>query len=412
MRHSTLPKSPARLVRLAFLSLAYVAAAGVASIVAKPMAWGQASSSQPAQPAAVPKPEPDMIVFTNGDRLTGTLEKGVGDSVTFKSDMAGEITIPLAKIKELRANGNFALLRKDTKTPTTNVQIGTVGYEDGKVVLTSKIGTEEVTAANVDFLIDETTYEKEVAPVGGRFNDKKLLHGWNGSLTGGAAIVRSTQNNSTYTAAVALTRTIPTVDFLPPKDRTIVGLTETYGKLTQPAIPETSPPTVASVTMTNIFHAGFEQDEYFTPTVYALGNTTFDHDYAQGLNLQQVYGGGVGWAVLKDKVQELDVKAQLQYEKQTFQTAASNQNLIGATVSESYTRKLPRNIVFTETADALPAFNNSNAYSANATAGVMLPVWKRFNLSFTTTDNFLNNPSVGYKKNSFQFVTGVTYTLK
>jgi hypothetical protein len=412
MRHSTLPKSPARLVRLAFLSLAYVAAAGVASIVAKPMAWGQASSSQPAQPAAVPKPEPDMIVFTNGDRLTGTLEKGVGDSVTFKSDMAGEITIPLAKIKELRANGNFALLRKDTKTPTTNVQIGTVGYEDGKVVLTSKIGTEEVTAANVDFLIDETTYEKEVAPVGGRFNDKKLLHGWNGSLTGGAAIVRSTQNNSTYTAAVALTRTIPTVDFLPPKDRTIVGLTETYGKLTQPAIPETSPPTVASVTMTNIFHAGFEQDEYFTPTVYALGNTTFDHDYAQGLNLQQVYGGGVGWAVVKDKVQELDVKAQLQYEKQTFQTAASNQNLIGATVSESYTRKLPRNIVFTETADALPAFNNSNAYSANATAGVMLPVWKRFNLSFTTTDNFLNNPSVGYKKNSFQFVTGVTYTLK
>jgi hypothetical protein len=412
MRHSTLPKSPARLVRLAFLSLAYVAAAGVASIVAKPMAWGQASSSQPAQPAAVPKPEPDVIVFTNGDRLTGTLEKGVGDSVTFKSDMAGEITIPLAKIKELRANGNFALLRKDTKTPTTNVQIGTVGYEDGKVVLTSKIGTEEVTAANVDFLIDETTYEKEVAPVGGRFNDKKLLHGWNGSLTGGAAIVRSTQNNSTYTAAVALTRTIPTVDFLPPKDRTIVGLTETYGKLTQPAIPETSPPTVASVTMTNIFHAGFEQDEYFTPTVYALGNTTFDHDYAQGLNLQQVYGGGVGWAVLKDKVQELDVKAQLQYEKQTFQTASSNQNLIGATVSESYTRKLPRNIVFTETADALPAFNNSNAYSANATAGVMLPVWKRFNLSFTTTDNFLNNPSVGYKKNSFQFVTGVTYTLK
>jgi hypothetical protein len=412
MRHSTLPKSPARLVRLAFLSLAYVAAAGVASIVAKPMAWGQASSSQPAQPAAVPKPEPDVIVFTNGDRLTGTLEKGVGDSVTFKSDMAGEITIPLAKIKELRANGNFALLRKDTKTPTTNVQIGTVGYEDGKVVLTSKIGTEEVTAANVDFLIDETTYEKEVAPVGGRFNDKKLLHGWNGSLTGGAAIVRSTQNNSTYTAAVALTRTIPTVDFLPPKDRTIVGLTETYGKLTQPAIPETSPPTVASVTMTNIFHAGFEQDEYFTPTVYALGNTTFDHDYAQGLNLQQVYGGGVGWAVIKDKIQELDVKAQLQYEKQTFQTASSNQNLIGATVSESYTRKLPRNIVFTETADALPAFNNSNAYSANATAGVMLPVWKRFNLSFTTTDNFLNNPSVGYKKNSFQFVTGVTYTLK
>jgi len=405
---STPPKSMPRLVQLAALSLVYLTAVGVASIVAGPMALGQDSSSQK---AAAPKPAPDVIVFKNGDQLTGKLEKGADDSITFNSDMAGEITVPLAKIKELRTSGSFAVLRKDRKTPTTNVQIGTLSYADGDLIVAAPAGSERVPAKEMAFLIDQTTYEKQVAPVGGRFNDKKLLHGWSGSVTGGAAIVRSTQNDSTYTAAVALVRAIPTVAFLPPKDRTIVGLTETYGKLTQPAIPETTPPTVASVTMTNIFHAGLEQDEYFTPVLYALGNTTFDHDYAQGLNLQQVYGGGIGWTTIKDAKQELDLKGQLQYEKQTFQTASTNQNLIGATVSESYTRKLPRSIVFTETADALPAFNNANAYSANATAGVTLPVWKRFNLSFTTTDNFLNNPAVGYKKNSFQFVSGVTYTL-
>ncbi len=55
----------------------------------------------------------DVLVFTNGDQLTGTLVGTVGDRVTFKSEMAGEINVPLAKIKELRSGSQFAVLRKD-----------------------------------------------------------------------------------------------------------------------------------------------------------------------------------------------------------------------------------------------------------------------------------------------------------
>ena len=106
---------------------------------------------------AAKKPEPDVIVFSNGDQLTGTVERGAGDSVVFKSDMAGEITVPFSKIKELRAHGQFALLRKDTKTPTTNVQEGTVGYADSKVTLSSSTGTlESVEPKNVDFIIEQS----------------------------------------------------------------------------------------------------------------------------------------------------------------------------------------------------------------------------------------------------------------
>jgi hypothetical protein len=39
-------------------------------------------------------------------------------------------------------------------------------------------------------------------------------------------------------------------------------------------------------------------------------------------------------------------------------------------------------------------------------------VYKRLSLSITSTDNYLNNPSAGYNKNSFQFILGATYTLK
>jgi len=361
---------------------------------------------------APPKPVPDVIIFTNGDQLTGTVERGAGDSIVFKSDMAGEITVPYAKIKELRAHGTFALLRKDTKTLTTDVKEGTVAYSDSKVTLTVPSGgTETVEPKNVGFLIDKPTYDKQVNGHVG------LLSGWKGSVTGGATFVRSTSNGNTYTAGTTLVRAIPLVPYLPPKSKSTFILTETYGKLTSPTIPQTVPPTPPSVAETNIFAAGFEQDEYLSPRFYALAHTNFNHDYSQGLDLQQVYGAGIGWTPIKSGKQQLDVKADLHYEKQNFEQQPApavntpDANLIGSTISELYHRNLPWKIVFTEAADILPAYNDTNDYSADATVGFVLPVYKHLGVNFTSTDNFLNDPALGYKKNSFQFVTGATYTL-
>ena len=74
--------------------------------------------------------------------------------------------------------------------------------------------------------------------------------------------------------------------------------------------------------------------------------------------------------------------------------------------------KLPHGLVFNQTAVVTPAFNNTNAYSATATAGLVFPVYKRFGFSVGTLDDFLNDPAAGSKKNSFQFTAGVNYTLK
>ena len=120
------------------------------------------------------------------------------------------------------------------------------------------------------------------------------------------------------------------------------------------------------------------------------------------------------------KQQCLDLKAELHYETQSYLNTAINgapvvatpsTRLVGSTISEAYRRNLPHKMLFTETANILPAFNNGNAYSYNVTGIIALPVFKRLSASFTTTDNYLNDPSPGYKKNSYQFVTGVTYTL-
>ncbi len=358
------------------------------------------------------RPVPDVIVFTNGDQLTGKLVRGVDGSIVFKSEMAGEITVPLDKVKELRSSGSFALLRKGMPVTRSAVRGAGIGFADGKVTLATENGiTETVPVNQMGFLIDQSTYDKELARKFGAFS------GWNGAVTAGATLVRSTTNVDTYTAGIALVRAMPTVPFLPARNRTTFNLLETYGKQTSPAEPQTVPPSTI-IAITSIFHADAERDEYFSPRFFALAQTAFDHNFAQGLKLQAVYGGGIGWTPIKSGIQELDVKMDVHYETQQFQSndpavlEAPTQKLIGSTFSEAYKRNLPHKLVFTESGNMLPAWNNSRAYSANATMMIAMPVFKRLGMQFSTTDNYLNDPPPAFKKNSFQFVTGITYNLR
>jgi hypothetical protein len=356
------------------------------------------------------------LIFANGDRLTGKLESVTAGNVVFNSDMAGTLTISIDKIKELKSGAQFALLRKGDQVGKTHVPEGSVEVADGNLTLTppAKEPPAVVPAKEVNYLIDQASFEKQASHKAG------FRTGWSGTLTGGANIERSTTTGTTLSAGLNLVRAIPTVPWMLPRNRTSVDVLESYGKLSTPVIPPTTPPTAASVVLTNIFHADAERDEYFSPRLFALGDVSFDHNYGQGLQLQQVYGGGIGYTAIKNAKQELDLKADVHFERQQYITTPVNGsvvtttpsvNLIGTTFFESYNRALPRKIVFTETLDVLPAWNTPKDYSANLNAAISLPVFKRLSATVSVADNFLNDPAQYYKKNSFQFITGVTYVL-
>ena len=361
--------------------------------------------------ARAQKPAPDVLVFSNGDQLTGHFMRAVNGKIVFKSDMAGEITIGFDKVKELRSSTNFVALRKSAKgVPVAGV--GAVHIEAGSVTVThADAQPETIATKDLAFLIDQSTYNRSVA------HEPGFFHAWTGSVTAGASLVRSTENNTTFTAAVALVRAMPPVPFLPPRNRTTVNVNEAFGKQTSPVIPPTTPPSAPVIVQTSIFHADSERDEYFSPKLYALGDVSFDHNYAQGLQLQQIYGGGFGYTVFKTGVHELDLKADAHFERQEFfstspgVTAQPSMNLFGSTFSESYQRNLPRKIVFTESANYIPAWSELHAYSANLAGTLALPVVKRLSASINVSDNYLNDPEPFYKKNTIQFTTGITYTL-
>ncbi len=367
-----------------------------------------AAGQAPAAPAASAKGSPpDVIVFTNGDQLTGKFLRSVGGNAIFHSDMAGDITIGWDKVKEIHSASKFVVLQKGFQTGRkalpAHLPEGSLAVENKQIELTPSEGErpQPIPLANVDYVIDQPTFDRELRHEPGFFS------AWTGNATAGATIVEATQNTFTFNGGIALVRVVPPVGWLNPRNRTLLGLQGSYGKITEPGTPTEE---------TAIYHAYAERDEYFSARYYALGQAVFDHNFSQSLDLQQIYGGGLGLTIVKQAKQTLDLKATVQFERQDFLNAVpgSDQSLIGSTFAANYMRKLPKGMIFSQQLDYLPAWNNMHAYSTGEIDALVLPVYKRLGLSLGTVDTYLNDPPLTVpptKRNSFQVTFGVNYAL-
>jgi hypothetical protein len=390
----------------------------------------QSTAKKPVKAATKKEPEiREELTLKNGDRLTGQLLNSTGTEIKFKSNLAGEVTVALNNVKKLKSKREFAIVPKDVKHGRNSAIVpqGAIEIREEGVVVsppsttkpeasaapseaegkagtptTEVVAAKEVSASKIGFIVDDTFYQREIdRKIGWRF-------GWDGHITTGTTMIFSTQSSYLFQVDTALKRNVPTVNWLDPKLRTLIDVTLSAGQTRQPG---------TATTITNIYHAGGERDEYFSPRGYYLQVFSFDHNYSQGLVLQQKYGGGIGTTLLKKENSEVDVAIDLHYESQQFKANAAadvpqlNLHLIASSLTEVYTRKWGK-IHFDEKilADMTP--NNAKAFSASGTSSVRLPVYKNLGFSVSTIDSYLNNPQVGYKKNSFQFSTGFSLSLR
>src|SRR5689334_7856510 len=67
--------------------------------------YGQAAGSNP-------KPQPDVLILVDGEKLIGHLESAKGSTVTFESDIIGEVNVDWSEIQEIHSSQEFAAIPK------------------------------------------------------------------------------------------------------------------------------------------------------------------------------------------------------------------------------------------------------------------------------------------------------------
>src|SRR5581483_2981791 len=341
------------------------------------------------------KPTPDTLLFTDGEKLTGQFLKSSGSTLTFKSDALGEVTVDWSKVKEVQTSASVAVIPKGVRirkpADSANIPKGPLHVEDQQIQLVGQGQT--IPLAQTGQIVDQAGFDKAISHQPG------ILHDWKGAVTIGAAVVNATQDSKSFTGAVNLTRAIPGETWLEPRNRTIINLSAAYGEVTEPG--------TASI-KTAIFHGDAERDEYFSPRLYYFGQGAFDHNFSQGLDLQQTYSAGIGISLIQRANETLDLRGAASYIRQQFQ-GAPDQDLIGSVFGEAFNRKFKR-ATFDEHLTLTPAWNKPDDYSAAFNALFTVPVSKRLNGSAGFIDTFHNDPPPGFRKNSMQITMGIPYT--
>jgi hypothetical protein len=279
----------------------------------------------------------------------------------------------------------------------SGVPEGTISATNEKIDVATSAGTTTIAVADAAHVLDIPSYEKAFVKYPGFFAD------WNGTITAGASLVEATQTSETFNGSINLVRAIPAEDWLARRNRTAFDFSTSYGEQTQPGTPSIK---------TSIYHADAERDEYFSTAVFAFGQAQFDHNFSQGLDLQQTYVGGVGWSVFKRDNEGLDLKAGMSYVQQEFAGMTKTQNLASSVFDEKYMRKVFKGATFTQEFSVSPSWSNSKALSALGNARLTLPVYKRLSFTVGAIDTFLNDPPPAFKRNSFQATAGLTYGLR
>ncbi|MGH9466599.1 MAG: DUF481 domain-containing protein [Terriglobales bacterium] len=334
----------------------------------------------------------DRLTFTNGDQLTGSLQRADSKGVVFASTMAKNVTVPWKNIRELHTGTAFVVLTADGK-----MYRGMLLVQNGNVIVLSAVASvpsEVVPAGAVRMVVTPKLYKSAVTA------RPRLWQSWRGQLVGGFSRVSATQDSTSYTTQIALQRPVPELGWMQQKSNTQFSFQSSYGKLSQP-----NTPTVR----TSIFTAALEQDEDLNAKLFLFANAELDHNDAQGLQLQQAYGGGIGWKVKDTAATQLALKADLHWTRQEFLSAA-NERFLATSLTETLRQQL-RKIIWTQSVSITPSITKGVAYQMSGMSAWALPVYKMLSLNFTIVDNYLNNPQPGFLKNSLQYSTGIQVSL-
>ncbi|NNG12577.1 MAG: DUF481 domain-containing protein [Halobacteria archaeon] len=226
----------------------------------------------------------DEVYLVNGDRISGTVVKKAGDTLTVKTDYAGEIGIAWDKVVSVSTEAPVVLQLDDAtliKGTLARSDDGAVSIEGNELVQASRVPVERVALINPP------------AP----HNGIKLK----GLANAGVYIAKGNTDKEAYHADIeAVART---------KQNRF-----TAGAIYNQALDN-------DVESENNATAYLKYDHFFTDKWYSYANTVLFKDDFADLNLRTTLGLGAGYQFIESDLTNLSLEGGLSYVNEDFELA-------------------------------------------------------------------------------------------
>lgn len=331
----------------------------------------------------------DQLTLKNGDRITGKVVKKEGDTVTFKTDLLGEVTLKWPDIAALTTDQPLTV-----ELPGDRIVTGSVSAANGQITIeTNTIPQQEIRA--VRNAAEQAKFE--------RFRHPPLTALWAGYLDVGMATVRGNSSATTVTTGFSATRVTR-------HDAIRLSFAEVYarGKVNN----------VLQATA-DAARGGWAYDRNTHPRVFVNVFNNYEYDSFQNLDLRFTAGGGLGYHAVKHEQVLLDLLGGVDYNHEKFsvpQTAGVPQK-IGRDSAEAFwgddfNFKIGGGrSSLKQTFRMFDNLTDTGQYRLAADLGIDTKVAKFLNWQVTLSDRYLSNPPIGRLKNDLLLSTGVRLTF-
>jgi hypothetical protein len=319
----------------------------------------------------------DEIVFKNGDRLTGTITQGAGGKVTIKTEVAGDVSVDLSKVKTFSTEKPLQLKVGEKTVINTKVSPG----EEGTVQVTPEGTTGPAQTVKLADVM-------QINPPPVRWTGNVALNG-----------MYETGNSNTESigfSAAAVRRS--------EVDRISFGAQYLYGR-------QEDPDTGEKITTTNNWFAAAKYDYFFTKKFYGYAGIRLEGDDVADLKIRVAPSVGVGYQWFEGPTFNLATEAGLAYVYEDYTTTGSN---------DYFAPRLAYHIDWTPRAgiflfhnlEYLPSFEDpANQYLINADAGVRFTLISQLYSELKGEWKHNEQPAPGREKDDFRILLGIGWAF-
>ena len=324
----------------------------------------------------------DQVTLKNADHLTGTIVKSDGKVLTLKTDALGSVDIQMDAIASF-SSANPLFVQTSSTKQTYSGTVEATG--ESLAIVTPSNQTVTIAKADIAWLrsgAEQQAYEKSQHPA--------LTRGWTGAATVGYGLTGGNSQTSNLSLGFNAVRQ---------------GAHDKITAYTNSVYSVNNAPGASPSTTANTIQGGIRYDHDLTPRVFGFVGGDFMSDALQGLNLRSVFGGGLGYHLIKRDTTTLDLLLGANYTNENY--VPFTRSFAGALAGEEFTHKLLKSTALLQKFYFYPDLSDSGEYRTEFDFGTVTKISKWFGWQTAFSDIYVTNPPAGKKRNDVLFTTGL-----
>lgn len=314
-----------------------------------------------------------VVVFKNGDRLSGKVETVADGKMVLDTESAGKVTIDMSTVDSFSTDEPIKLQLNDGTLLMQQVNVS----EGGKVNLA---GSETINGQPLD-LSNLTAVNPPEKP----------KPEWDGNISAG--YTQTTGNSETTSSSVDLKLSRRGED-----DRITVTGYYLFGTEEKDGEEETSRD------KWGIFG---KYDYFITKKFYSFVNGSYERDRIANLDARAIVGGGVGYQWIESPVMNFNTDLGLGFMHEQYSDPEKTNNTIVGQLGYHFDRKLTENLTFLHDCRLIPDLKKPSNFKVNSSAELRAALTKAIYANLKVIMDHNSEPAADAEKTDMAYFVGV-----